>query len=604
MNSNNQLLFLCLCKDLGYSPVIYPTEHQLNDLKKRLLQLAESRFDDSLYSQFRADLYSLFKRDFSRSGSFGPVLPDLQDPVEFRNVYQLLSFQLKIKKLHTHEQENEYVRRFKSTEETTRAWRINRSNPISRLAQYITRYSCFGLDLSADAISTGARHGPGAVSDGSYFDDKSWWTCHYRPLLSVFPEDWFFANPSLLSECLRDRSYPIHDRIQARLALVPKDWKGPRGVYISPKEAVFCQLGIDAALKRFMRTSWFRFCYDDKSQFPSQEAAHMGSYDPSFWSTLDLSDASDRIPLSLISYLFHRKDYLAIACTRPSEVILPSGEKLRIAMSSPMGDGKTFAVLTMVCAIVSLAAILHAEGYFAARPPSRSVIECYAKKLRVFGDDIAVHSKYFTAVCEALEIHNLKVNVDKSFSRGFFRESCGLDAYKGIDVTPLRQRCDLDGKIDIGELIAFHNRIYTSYSHLGSVLAFVRSVIMDATRRTVTFTSNCERSPLALMAPACDVVRQNLLAGRRIKFCTDTHRLLVYGYRGVSDLIYPEPIDDRYRLNYRLFPRQADYNPYSKGRRGRGSPWFAKTVENHLLRAGVPACRIPRIQFLRGWIEM
>jgi hypothetical protein len=39
-----------------------------------------------------------------------------------------------------------------------------------------------------------------------------------------------------------------------------------------------------------------------------------------------------------------------------------------------------------------------------------------------------------------LESFGLKINRDKSCVGGFFRESCGMDAFKGIDVTPVRIR--------------------------------------------------------------------------------------------------------------------------------------------------------------------
>jgi hypothetical protein len=43
----------------------------------------------------------------------------------------------------------------------------------------------------------------------------------------------------------------------------------------------------------------------------------------------------------------------------------------------------------------------------------------------------------------ALEAFGLKINERKSFSNGFFRESCGGDYYRGYDVTPvyLRHQC-------------------------------------------------------------------------------------------------------------------------------------------------------------------
>jgi len=58
--------------------------------------------------------------------------------------------------------------------------------------------------------------------------------------------------------------------------------------------------------------------------------------------------------------------------------------------------------------------------------------------VHVFGDDLIVPSDYVHQVIGALESADLKVNVNKSFVDGYFRESCGVDAFKGVNVTPTR----------------------------------------------------------------------------------------------------------------------------------------------------------------------
>lgn len=617
--SNNTALFLCLCKDLGYSPrsQTFMSEAILDGLRKKLMLVSENQFNESDVSQWTREFATHFSAE-------RPLM--LSAPDCFRDLYQLLSFRLKIKKTHTHDQEIEYLRRFKATEEETSRYHVNRSNPVSRLARYLLRTTCPGLDLSCENIARFARHGPGAVSDGSLYDDKSWWDAMPKPMLSVFPKDWFFANPNFSSDyCtesyrkispnvdnkLKSEHYLNDDAsrhpnyVTARLALVPKDWKGPRGVFVSPKEAVFCQIGIDGAVKEFMKNSWFRYCYDPNSQEPSQEVSYVGSFTRQ-WSTLDLSDASDRIPLRLVSYLFHRKDYLALSCTRPSHVILPDGSHMRLSMSSPMGDGKTFAVLTLVCAVLVLASILVADGYLAARPPKADVIERYAKKIRVFGDDIAVHSEYFKQVCIDLESHNLKVNVSKSFTNGHFRESCGMDAFNGVDITPARQRCDLDGDANLEELLAFHNRVVLRYSRLVSVSNYLVTYITSKFRG-VAFSSNTERYPLTLQVPKSLVFYYNHRAENRMKFDLVGCRLLVRSYTGKRELTYPDAYDDRYRLNYSLFPRNGNVipGPYLGSRwPGKGSPRMLAYANRLFSSMGIGICLEPRPCFRRGWVEM
>lgn len=58
----------------------------------------------------------------------------------------------------------------------------------------------------------------------------------------------------------------------------------------------------------------------------------------------------------------------------------------------------------------------------------------------VYGDDVIVPAEYAERAIVVLESFGLKVNRDKSYTRGLFRESCGVDAFNGFNVTPLRLR--------------------------------------------------------------------------------------------------------------------------------------------------------------------
>jgi len=62
------------------------------------------------------------------------------------------------------------------------------------------------------------------------------------------------------------------------------------------------------------------------------------------------------------------------------------------------------------------------------------------ESILVYGDDVIVPTAYAGSAIDLLESFGLKVNRDKSCTQGFFRESCGVDAFKGVDVTPVRLR--------------------------------------------------------------------------------------------------------------------------------------------------------------------
>jgi hypothetical protein len=71
-----------------------------------------------------------------------------------------------------------------------------------------------------------------------------------------------------------------------------------------------------------------------------------------------------------------------------------------------------------------------------AAAPDRDTRE----SIYVYGDDVIVPTAFAANAIEQLESFGLKVNRDKSCTSGFFRESCGMDAYRGRPVTPVRFR--------------------------------------------------------------------------------------------------------------------------------------------------------------------
>jgi hypothetical protein len=59
-----------------------------------------------------------------------------------------------------------------------------------------------------------------------------------------------------------------------------------------------------------------------------------------------------------------------------------------------------------------------------------------SRNVYVYGDDILVPTKHAAAVLDYLRLYNCKVNDRKTFFTGKFRESCGVDAYCGKQITP------------------------------------------------------------------------------------------------------------------------------------------------------------------------
>jgi hypothetical protein len=98
-----------------------------------------------------------------------------------------------------------------------------------------------------------------------------------------------------------------------------------------------------------------------------------------------------------------------------------------------MGSACTFPVETILFTGIAVASLLYTRKM---KPTIRN-IKIASREVRVFGDDIIVPKDVGSATLELLDHLGFKVNPHKTFGIGKFRESCGLDVYSGIDVTPI-----------------------------------------------------------------------------------------------------------------------------------------------------------------------
>jgi hypothetical protein len=174
--------------------------------------------------------------------------------------------------------------------------------------------------------------------------------------------------------------------------------------------------------------------FDDQSG--NGELALEASKDGSF-ATIDLSSASDRLSCKLVERLFRKSPTILSAFyavrTRwiRQDIDKKSPRFYRLRKFSTMGSALTFPVQSLVFLMVALGCLLEERRL---RPTYRS-IQSLIGQVRVFGDDIIVPTDVSDRVVDILTHLGFKVNDQKSFLTGRFRESCGVDAYAGHDVT-------------------------------------------------------------------------------------------------------------------------------------------------------------------------
>jgi hypothetical protein len=149
-----------------------------------------------------------------------------------------------------------------------------------------------------------------------------------------------------------------------------------------------------------------------------------------------------------------------------------------------MGSAVTFPVETLLFLAITLAACLTAQRQ---RVCLRTIREL-AGRVAVFGDDIVVPNECRELVIRGLEYLYFKINIDKSFWNGKFRESCGVDAYNGHIITPAYYRAPCDGKPEsIARATAFGNGLYSRF--LVNTATYVESTIRGVRLPLVPFGS-------------------------------------------------------------------------------------------------------------------
>lgn len=273
------------------------------------------------------------------------------------------------------------------------------------------------------------KHGPGVVSERGGFISKYEMPNWPRRLGSMFAYDWF--GTGIIGTIPMSEDEPT-----SRLIAVPKTQKGPRLICAEPLAHQWMQQGIWRWLEEQCKSNVLGRCID----FRGQESSRLLALDSSIGgkrATIDLSSASDRLSCRLVEYVFQGSEILdgMHACrTRYLKQTISSCHPKVIKMKkfAPMGSALTFPVQTIVYACLSAFALRVAED----RSDDWTNWKIDFERIRVFGDDIIVPNHAYNAVISVLTECGLKVNLSKSYAGGHFRESCGMDGFQGVDVTP------------------------------------------------------------------------------------------------------------------------------------------------------------------------
>jgi len=359
-------------------------------------------------------------------------------PLSVRHLRQLTYFFYKLELPYAKPTIDNVIRQFESTDLDLLNFDpyMGPNQVILDTAARLIREVVAGVDV----LGFTPKHGPGSVATGEKHWQKMRFTRFYPSLDKVFTYcDYFFAgamdicdNYHILQACAPS------DTGTAKVVLVPKDSRGPRLISCEPVEYQYIQQAIAQELVRAIekcRLTAGRVNFTDQSI--NQRFALYGSLGAR-WVTLDMKDASDRVSLRLVERLFggtHLLPYLL--ASRSTHTRLPNGKLVPLNKFAPMGSALCFPVESLIFWALAVACCIHGNS---------DNVHDYSKQsyavqgVRVYGDDLIMRIDDYDAALQFFPTVGLMFNEQKCCTSGFFRESCGVDAYKGVNVTPVRYR--------------------------------------------------------------------------------------------------------------------------------------------------------------------
>lgn len=315
----------------------------------------------------------------------------------------------------------------------------------------IERVSRFLLPhLSMELENSDPKHGPGAVYEG-YTQNQKWKSVtellQVGELLPEFGYDTIGVDDRIPSEEFLSRSCPDQLELDlrqpdaardvARLVCVPKHNNAARTITVEPVGRQFVQQFCNTALRNAIaKCPVLSSCLDLTDQSKNQVLALEGSRDNTY-ATIDLKSASDLLSNELVMAVFSRHQWFSELLVRcRSSSVERATRSLSLKKYAGMGNATTFPIQSIVFAVIAIASILERDG----KSVTYREVMRVSRTVRCYGDDIICRTSDADCVVLGLQSVGLRINTKKSYLSGRFRESCGTDAYAGVDITPTKLR--------------------------------------------------------------------------------------------------------------------------------------------------------------------
>jgi hypothetical protein len=449
---------------------------------------------------------------------------------------------------------------------------------FNKEVESIARYLISLILAGHDPARISPRHGPGSVATGEAVDEKRNFSRYYVDLAQFYPyEQYMYYNMTHVGDelsgllGLEELEYGT-----AKVVLVPKDSRGPRLISCEPLEKQWIQQGqmrlmVDAIESHPLTSKHVNFDDQEVNRDLALWASSEDVPEGQGLATLDMKEASDRVSMELVERLFPTRWVAALKASRSSATELPDGRLVHLRKFAPMGSAVCFPVEAL-CFWALCAALVHvtrtmyresaqsiknglrdntvisqAAGWEdialnphkEAKRARRSVEKAYPGLLAalgsiyVYGDDIICRLEDHEAIRHYLPEFSLKVNEDKCCSGRSFRESCGCDAFKGIDVTPTKIRAEWSSSLHVRSYpayVAYSNALYAG-GYIGTAL-YIEGLIQKI--EPTPYFDTESHDGIGFQYADVRAVDKNHALGLATRFSSRIHVPLVAGSRSVS----------------------------------------------------------------------
>ncbi len=310
---------------------------------------------------------------------------------------------------------------------------------FTRISSLLFRSLFQRVDYDVATGNVVPKHGPGAtaekLSSNRKYRQPTWTTRLER----VFPSREYLVPSERFFETLdRIQFLEPGDEMPVRVISVPKTLKTPRIIAIEPACMQYTQQGLLESIRNHLEGSYLYGFIGFDDQEPNQLLAQRGSSDGTL-ATLDLSEASDRVSNQHVRAMLEPFPWFfrGVDSCRSRKADVPGHGVVRLAKFASMGSALTFPMEAMVFLTIIFCGI---ERDLSTLLTKKSQIMSFLGQVRVYGDDIIIPVDHVQSVLDSLAAFGYKVNENKSFWTGKFRESCGREFYDGSDVSIVRVR--------------------------------------------------------------------------------------------------------------------------------------------------------------------